>query len=502
MSLRRNILANYVGQVYATLIAIVMVPLYVRYMGVEAYGLVGFFAMLQAWFLLLDMGLTPTLARETARYQGGAIDALSLRRLLRALEGIFIGVGLLGAGVIVAASSHVASSWLKVQHLPLEEVTGAIALMAWIVALRWICGLYRGAINGFEKMVWLNGFNIAIATVRFAGIIPFLIYVGATPTSFFTYQLVVAVVESAVLVTKTYRLMPAIGLDAPISWNWRPLRGVLLFSSSIAFTSLAWVLITQSDKLILSTLMPLSDYAYFTLAVLIASGILIVSGPISGALLPRLTRLHAAGDEAGLFALYRNATQLVAAIAIPATLILALFPEQVLWVWTGNSEIAHKASPVLVLYAVGNGIMVLAAFPYYLQFAKGNLKLHLIGNAWFVVIFIPLVIWATKSYGMVGAGYAWIAANLLLFLVWVPIVHRKFMKDLHLSWLLNDILKIVAIPICTGLVLQHTIGWPGKRWQDAAYVVAMGLGLLAAAAIGSSWINGAIRRALRPAGMK
>ena len=304
MSLRRNILANYVGQVYATLIAIVMVPLYVRYMGVEAYGLVGFFAMLQAWFLLLDMGLTPTLARETARYQGGAIDALSLRRLLRALEGIFIGVGLLGAGVIVAASSHVASSWLKVQQLPLEEVTGAIALMAWIVALRWICGLYRGAINGFEKMVWLNGFNVAIATVRFAGIIPFLIYVGATPTSFFTYQLVVAVVESAVLVTKTYRLMPAIGLDAAIPWDWRPLRGVLLFSSSIAFTSLAWVLITQSDKLILSTLMPLSDYAYFTLAVLIASGILIVSGPISGALLPRLTRLNAAGDEAGLFALY------------------------------------------------------------------------------------------------------------------------------------------------------------------------------------------------------
>ena len=182
---------------------------------------------------------------------------------------------------------------------------------------------------------------------------------------------------------------------------------------------------------------------------------------------------------------------------------MALFPEQVLWVWTGNSEIAHKAwHRVLVLYAVGNGIMVLAAFPYYLQFAKGNLKLHLIGNAWFVVTFIPLVIWATKSYGMVGAGYAWIVANLLLFLVWVPIVHRRFMKDLHLSWLLNDILKIVAIPICTGLVLQQTIGWSGKRWQDAAYVVAMVLGLLAAAAIGSSWISGAVRRALRPAGMK
>ncbi|MGH9879537.1 MAG: oligosaccharide flippase family protein, partial [Nitrososphaerales archaeon] len=68
MSLKRNIIANYASQIYVTLIGIVMVPLYVRYMGAEAYGLVGFFAMLQAWFQLLDMGLTPTMARETARF--------------------------------------------------------------------------------------------------------------------------------------------------------------------------------------------------------------------------------------------------------------------------------------------------------------------------------------------------------------------------------------------------------------------------------------------------
>lgn len=96
MSFKRNILANYVSQIYVTLIGIVMVPMYVRYMGAEAYGLVGFFAMLQAWFQLLDMGLTPTMARETARFNGGATDAQSLRRLLRAMEGIFIGVAVLG----------------------------------------------------------------------------------------------------------------------------------------------------------------------------------------------------------------------------------------------------------------------------------------------------------------------------------------------------------------------------------------------------------------------
>ena len=87
MSLRQNILASYISQAYVTLIGIVMVPVYLRYMGAEAYGLVGFFAMVQAWFQLMDMGLTPTMAREAARFTGGVSDASSLRHLLRAWEG-------------------------------------------------------------------------------------------------------------------------------------------------------------------------------------------------------------------------------------------------------------------------------------------------------------------------------------------------------------------------------------------------------------------------------
>src|SRR3569832_396276 len=99
ISFAHNILANYASQIYITLATILIVPLYVRYMGAEAYGLVGFFTMVQMWFQLLDAGLSPTMARKTARFQGGAIDALSLRRLMRTLEGIFIIGAILGGGV-------------------------------------------------------------------------------------------------------------------------------------------------------------------------------------------------------------------------------------------------------------------------------------------------------------------------------------------------------------------------------------------------------------------
>jgi hypothetical protein len=58
MSLKRNILANYASQTYVTLIGILMLPVYLRYMGAEAYGRVGFSTMPNALFQLLDMGLS------------------------------------------------------------------------------------------------------------------------------------------------------------------------------------------------------------------------------------------------------------------------------------------------------------------------------------------------------------------------------------------------------------------------------------------------------------
>jgi O-antigen/teichoic acid export membrane protein len=493
MSIRRNIVANYVGQLYAALIGILLVPLYVGYMGVEAYGLVGFYTMLQGWFMLLDMGLTPTLGREAARFNGGAISALDLRRLLRAFEGVFVALGAAGALTLIAGAGLVTDHWLKLQQLDAAEVQRALMLMAVIVALRWVGGLYRGAIAGFERIVWLSGSNVAFATLRFVLVIPFLIYVGATPTHFFSYQLVVAALEAAVLIGKTYHLLPPVVTARWIRWEWQPLRGVLRFALSAAVTSVIWVLVTQTDKLVLSGIVPLTDYAYFTLAVLAASGITLLSSPVAGAILPRLTRLNAEGDEVGLVRMYRGATQLVAVIVVPIVLVLACFPAQVIVAWTGQPELAANAAPVLALYALGNGILALAAFPYYLQVARGELTLHLIGNLIFVALFVPLLLLAVNRFGMIGAGYAWIVANLLPFLVWLPIVHRRHLAGLHVDWLTKDIGSIVVLPAIAAVLVMQLVAWPASRGGLIIALLTVYLVLAALAAGSSSAVRGRLR---------
>lgn len=493
-SIKLNVIASYASQLYMAAVGIALIPVYLRYMGPEAYGLIGFYSMLQGWFMLLDLGLTPTMIRETARFRGGSLDALTLRRFFRSLEGIFYAVAVVAAASVVAVSHFIASDWLKVQKLPLTEVQHAIVLIAFIMAMRWVSSLYKGSVNGFERLIWLGVFNTIIATLRFVVVIPVFLLLGATPIVYFSYLVLVAAIELIVLIVKSHRLLPKTPLSSDVRWDWAPLKGVLGFSLTIAFTSSAWIVVTQTDKLLLSKFLPLSEYGYFTLAVLVASGVTLLSGPISSALLPRMVKMQAEGDEEGLVRIYRNATQVVAVIAIPASLVLAFFSHQILLAWTNNPVASRDAAPILTLYALGNGMLALCSFPYFLQFAKGDLKLHLIGSGLFVAILIPTLVWGTHRFGMIGAGYAWLCTNAFYLVFWVPTIHRRFVRGLHSAWLMNDIAGIVVLSFTATLIFWRFIHWPGSRVRIVFLIGLVSGALVLVAAAASPWVRRSLLR--------
>lgn len=445
MSLKKNIIANYASQLYVTVVGILILPLYIKYMGAEAYGLVGFFTMLQVWFTLLDLGLTPTISRETARYRGGAMSALAYRQLFRALSLIFSSIALLGGFGLWLLAEGIATRWLKVSELPMGEVILAVQIMVISVALRWMGGLYRGVISGSERLVLLSAFNALVATLRFIAVFASMSMYGFTPYVFFLHQLAVALLEAVGLFLMSRSLLPVCNsFEQPIGWSIRPVKPFLKFALTIAFTSSVWVVVTQVDKLVLSGILPLAEYGYFTLAVLVASGIMVISGPISSAIMPRMAKLHAEGKRDEMLQVYRNATQLVSVVAGSAAITISFFAEPLLYAWTGDPEVSTKAAPILTLYAVGNGILAVSAFPYYLQYALGNLRYHLIGNLITVSILIPGSIFAAIKYGGVGAGWAWLCINGIYLVVWVGYVHYKLEPRLHAVWIVQDFFVIVT----------------------------------------------------------
>lgn len=474
MSLRKNILASYISQIYLIIISIAILPIYIKYMGAEAYGLVGFFAMLQGLFNLLDFGLTPTISRQTAQYNARAETALNFRRLFRVLSSIFLVIAIIGGSLLFTLNDLIAARWLKIENLNVTEVLFSLQVMALCIALRWMTGLYRGVISGFEKIVWLSLVNSLIATLRFPGVLLYMYYFGFSVRSFFTYQLAVAVIEYLCLVIKTFKLLPKVDPKDTIGWSLAPVKPLLGFALTIAFTSSVWVLVTQLDKLVLSGILPLSDYGYFTLAVLVSGGILQLSSPISAPIMPRMAHLEAEKKYEQMLQLYLDATQFIAVTVVTAGIVLAGLAKPVLYVWTGDINLAIKTAPILTLYALGNALLALVAFPYYLQYAKGDLKYHFIGNLTLIIVLIPSVIWAATNYGAIGAGWVWFFTQLIYLTFWVSYVHKKIEPIINILWFKSFLPSLITVSVFVFLT-KNWVEYSSDRFEILFKIITVSI---------------------------
>ncbi len=350
-------------------------------------------------------------------------------------------------------------------------------MMGLVFALRWQAALSRSVLVGLERQVWVNIINATFATLRSVGVLAALRWLAPTPKTFFVYQAAVAAVELGLL---RFIVRRSLGFGSPTlaSLSLAPLRRVANFSLTIAFAAAVSVSATQLDNLLLSKFLPLSEYAWFSLAVMAAGGINLLSGPIGQAVQPRLTYLNATGDEPNFRATYSDATQMLSAIALTASFTLASGARPLLWAWTGNTELADRTAAVLSFYALGNGFLAVVAMTYYLQVARGDLRLHLRGNLIFAVLLLPTIVVATLSKGMLGASLAWCGANLSFLLVWSAIVHKRFLPGQHVQWVLRDAL-LPGLIGATGSLSLQLVPWAALSRVLTALTLA-GIGALSA----------------------
>ncbi|MGB9097868.1 lipopolysaccharide biosynthesis protein [Erwinia sp.] len=478
MSIKRNALANYVGQIYSTLAGILVVPMYIHQLGMEAYGLIGFFSILLTWLQLLDVGISTTLLREAARYRANPKENPYFPSLFASLGKFFLltSVVLVVLGWIF--TPYIAEHWLNAKTLPYRDLVVAVAVMVVTAAIRWRTGPFRSVIVGYEHQVWLNVLNIISITLRTFGAV-FVISFAPNPVIyFFAFQLIISIAEAVCCVYKSYQLVPREKRGTQKTELKGVLKPFLRFAVGAAFSSAIWTFISQIDRLVLSKTLPLSTYGAFTVVATAATGIVMLSSPIMQAIVPRMTgmRTNKSHGEAETLTLYRYTTQAVSIFMAPLSITIALYSGPLIWAWTQNPQIVQEMSFVMTLYALGSGLQAICGLLYHLQYVNGSLSMHVKGFTIFAVVLIPLNIFAAIHYGALGTGIVWLGQNIFYLVVWAYIVHRKFAPTIHTRWLTRDVAMIWLVSAGVAL-LTHLIPfeWNQNRWMNLLYLGLIGL---------------------------
>jgi O-antigen/teichoic acid export membrane protein len=453
-TLRTNILANYAGQVWMALMGVVFIPVYIKLLGMESFGLVGLMLSIQALSMLFDLGMGGVLNRELARRVHDASAAHTLGDLIRTFEWLVWPIAMIIIGLVWLASGPLANHWLHPQQLSPQVTAHAIAIMGVAVALQWPSSFYANGLSGLERQPALNLINASFATLRGAGVLAVLHWVSPTISAFMWWYAGIGACQSLVSAATLWHLLPT-SSKKRARFRSSELRAAGRFAGGLVAIMTLSVILIQLDRIVISAMLPLVELGYFSLAMSVAAGMGRMVQPMFNALYPRYSRLVSLGQHDSLTQLYHLSNQCLVVVVAAVAAVLMVFGRDVLYLWTGDAATAAKLALPLAILVAGTALNGLMNLPYALQLAHGWTRLTVISNLVALILGIPFCIWAVGHYGIVGAACLWFVINLGFVALNIPLMHRRLLRGELSRWYRRDLLP----PAIGAATVALAAGW-------------------------------------------
>jgi len=448
--IRRALVISILSRGWAAVLSLLAVPLYLRFIGVEAYGVLGLFTSFSILLGFLDLGLGATLTRELAKISARTGTLADSRDVVRTFELAYAFIALLIGLIVIACSEPVAQHWVQAQALDRSEIAHALALAGGALACQWPTNLYSAGLAGVHRQAQLGIATIVFATFR-VGLTLTVVWWKPSLESFFWAQIVSMLLQTLGIRWLLWRALVLV--------EHRPRVRISIIRSSFHFAggmtgiAITSIILTQADKVILSRVLTLADFGIYVVAGSLATGLYMLIGPIFSVMYPRFSSLVHAGDSPKLIDLFHISSQAMAALVVPSAMLVAIFAHEVLHVWTGDAGLSQQGAWILALLIVGNACNGLMNMPYALQLASGWTTLAFWVNVGAIAVIVPLIWWAALNFGAVGGATVWALLNLSVITVTPQIMHRKLLPSEKYKWYVES----VVIPASFCIVFLLTL---------------------------------------------
>jgi len=444
--LLKNTVANTISRFWSIISIYLFVPLWIKYLGIEGYGIINFYTVLVTIFAFADAGLTATLTREFAREN---VPLNYRANLLRTFEYIYIGIGLFIIIFVFIFSNNIVDLFLKTDNINRETLNTSVRLMGIILGVQLMYTLYNGGLMGIQKQVLSNSLNVIYSFSRSA-LVLIPLYFFPNVICFFLWQLVSLFLVCIISRKKIYSFI--VNNDI-VESNFSYLKNIWRYSLGMALMAIISALNTQLDKLLVGNILSLKDFGYYSLASNVGQLILMVCLPIGQAFYPELVRLVSVNDKSKLLLYYRGLSFLVATVAFAIGFVVISCTYDYILIWTSNSEISEIISTPAKLLIVANIFLSLQYSSYFLALSYAYTRTNVtIGIA--SLIFFPfLVYFLVTNYGLNGAAIPFLILNVIGFFLLSYLIINRFLKGEFKKWLIQCFIS----PLLLNLFISITL---------------------------------------------
>jgi len=470
--LARNTVFNLMGYILPMAVALVAIPYLIKGLGIERFGVLTLAWMVLIYFNLFDMGIGRATTKFVAEYMaiGKSEKIVSLVGISLLLLSTF---GILGGGILAILTPWLINSVLNIPAYLVNESLNAFWLLSLSIPFSLMISGTRGVLEAQQRFALINAIKIPAYSATF--VLPLLVL----PFTSSLYPIVAVLVASRCLVLILYLYFSMKSLPKLTSFSMPSshiVKSLLKYGGWLTISNVISPVMVFMDRILIGAVLTMSAVTFYVTPYELITKLTIIAGSLMGVMFPVFSS-YAKVEINQLHILFHRSTKYLFLIITPIIMSIIVFSEQFLDLWLGP-EFAVESTRVLQLLAIGVLINSMAHVPYGTIQALGHpdwtAKLHLIE----LPIYLVLLWFLTKSYGITGTAIAWILRATIdavaLFLLSRKLIvaqrgHREFpiMKTvltivivLGLSFLISNLdgilLKVGFLLFILSLTVTYT----------------------------------------------
>lgn len=424
----RNAVFNVVAFLYPALLAIVLTPLFLHYIGDTAYGVYALSVAFVSILGVLEFGAGIALMRYLPEHLANQDDEAA-SDVMRAGVAFYGLLALAGALISAVIALFFVDSLFHVSPGLKSAAQRAFLLGGLAFSLTVLMNVFGSVLGSLQRFDITTKITLAATTVTTA-VSVVLVVLGAGLDGVMVGVVLQPALGLIFFARAVRKKLP--GLRFTPRWNATIVGRLASLSSYVFIGNISGLVLFQFDKFYLGVVSGLVVVTFYVVPGALASRLHAVAGSITSIALPAASDLFSRGDLRRVHILYRRATWLTGLLLTSVATPAVLFAPKILQHWLG-STFAAKSTDVLQILIATYFVLGFSAIPYWLTMAAGRPRSSGVFNLGTAAINVGAIFLLVPPYGLVGAAFAYLVSMVTVpAFVWY--VERRVLNVTHSPW--------------------------------------------------------------------
>ncbi len=388
------------GQALPLAVGLIAIPVLIRQLGAERFGILAIVWMVIGYFGVFDFGLGRAMTKIVADRLGGDRSS-DVSRIVATTLLITLGFSVVGAIVVANIAPWLATDVLKIPTSLTFETIRCFYLLSVSIPVVVCSVCCRGVLEAYQRFDLVNAVRIPLGSFTFLA--PLLVL----PFSQSLVPIVVVLVLGRAVACGVYWLLSSKlyrHIHEGLTFDGTLTKQLFSFGGWMTVTNLAGPLMVYMDRFLIGSIISMAAVTYYATPYEVVSRLAFIPAAVASVLFPALSFSLAANRNDATKILQRG-MDAIALLVLPLMILVTLFAEYGLRLWAGN-DVALFGTRVLQWLALGvlfNSFAVMAVVQIQ-ALGRPDLSAKL-----YLAELLPYGLtlwWLTHRYGIEGTAVA------------------------------------------------------------------------------------------------